>query len=99
MKNEKILKRIDSNANELGYDFKNYKKIQKHYKNLKTPWKEDVDLGPLEGGVLTLYVKHPRIKDLVEFDEDKIISFIAENANVQLVKIKPVIYIDNHLSG
>jgi len=99
MKNKKTLKRIDSNINELGYDFKNYKKIQKHYKNLKTPWKEDVDLGPLEGGVLTLYVKHPRIKDLVEFDEDKIISFIAENANVQLTKIKPVIYIDNHLSS
>ena len=99
MRNERILKRIDSNINELGYDFKDYKKIQKHYKNLKTPWKKDTELGPLEGGVLTLYVKHPRIKDLVEFDEKKIIAFIAENANVQLDKIKPVIYIDNHLSG
>ena len=98
MKKEKILKRIDSNINELGYDFNNYKKIQKHYKNLKTQWKEDTSLGPLEGDVLTLYVKHPRIKDLVAFDEDKIIAFIAENANVQLAKIKPVIYIDYHLS-
>ena len=98
MKKEKNLKKIDSNINEIGYDFKNYKKIQENYDLLETDWRRDASLGPLEGGVLILYVKHPRVKDLISFDEDKIIAFFAEKANVQLAKIKPVIYIGTHLS-
>ena len=58
-------------------------------------WKGDVSLGPLEREVLTVYVEHPRVKDLVAFDEERIIEFLSKKANVQLVKIKPVIYIDN----
>jgi len=98
MKEEQNLKKIDSNINQIGYDFENFKKIQQHYKDLKTKWKEDALLGPLEGDTLIIYVKHPRIKDLVAFDESKIIDFIAEKANIHITKIKPVIYIDRHLS-
>ena len=99
MKKEKNLKKIDSNINEIGYDFKNYKKIQENYDLLETDWRGDASLGPLEGDVLILYVKHQRVKDLISFDEDKVIAFFAEKANVQLAKIKPVIYIGTHLSG
>ena len=98
MRKDKNLKKIDSNINQIGYDFENFKKIQKHYKDLRTKWKGDALLGPLEGNTLIIYVKHPRIKDLVSFDEAKIIDFIAEKANVYIAKIRPVIYIDHHLA-
>ena len=98
MKEEQNLKKIDSNINQIGYDFEKFKKIQQHYKDLNTKWKEDALLGPLEGDTLIIYVKHPRIKDLVSFDEAKIIDFIGEKANVHIAKIKPVIYIDRRLT-
>ena len=52
----------------------------------------------LEGDVLTIYVKHPRVRDLVYLDEGKIIDFMSEKANVFLANIKAVIYTDNDLT-
>ncbi len=89
------LEKINSSRNKIGYDFENYNKIMKYFNEIEAEWKGDVSLGPLEGGVLTIYVEHPRVKDLVAFDEERIIGFLSEKANVQLAKIKPVIYIDN----
>ena len=89
------LEKINSSKNKIGYDFENYKKIMKYFKEIDAEWKGDVSLGPLEGEVLTVYVEHPRVKDLVAFDEERIIEFLSKKANIQLGKIKPVIYIDN----
>ena len=89
------LEKINTSKNEIGYNFKNYNKIVKYFNEIEAEWKGDVSLGPLEGEVLTLYVEHSRVKDLVAFDEQRIIGFISKKANIQLAKIKPVIYIDN----
>ena len=89
------LEKINTSKNEIGYNFKNYNKIVKYFNEIEAEWKGDVSLGPLEGEVLTLYVEHSRVKDLVAFDEQSIIGFISKKANIQLAKIKPVIYIDN----
>ena len=91
---QRNLEKINSNKNKIGYDFKNYQKIEQHFKEIEADWKGDVSLGPLEGQVLTVYVEHARVKDLVAFDEERIIDILSKKANVQLVKIKPVIYID-----
>lgn len=48
--------------------------------------------------MLTIYVKHPRVRDLVYLDEGKIIDFMSEKANVFLANIKAVIYTDNDLT-
>ena len=84
--------------NQLKTILEKYKKIEKHYRKLDTKCKEDTLLGPLEGDVLTIYVKHPRVRDLVYLDEGKIIDFKSEKANVFLANIKAVIYTDNDLT-
>ena len=89
------LEKINTSKNKIGYNFENYNKIVKCFNEIEAEWKGDVSLGPLEGEVLTLYVEHPSVKDLVAFDEQRIIGFISKKANIQLAKIKPVIYIDN----
>ena len=89
------LEKINTSKNEIGYNFKNYNKIVKYFNEIEAEWKGDVSLGPLEGDVLTVYVEHPRVKDLVAVDDERIIVFISKKANIQLAKIKPVIYIDN----
>ena len=88
------LEKINSNKNKIGYDFKNYQKIEKHFNEIEADWNGDVSLGPLEGQVLTVYVEHARVKDLIAFDEERIIDILSKKANVQLLKINPVIYID-----
>ena len=64
------LEKINTSKNEIGYNFKNYNKIVKYFNEIEAEWKADVSLGPLEGDVLTVYVEHPRVKDLVAFDEE-----------------------------
>ena len=76
--------KINSNNNSLGINFINSKKIEKYIKNSHYKWVDDVMAGPVLGDTLVVYVDNPRVKKIVQLDEQNLIINIERNTKISL---------------
>ncbi len=72
------------NPNDSGIDFSKFEKIRKHFKNEKTSLYSETTPGPVIGDELTLYVDSKRLKNLIEFQQEKILIDIEKNTKIKL---------------
>lgn len=79
--------KINAERNNLGISFEKSKKIENYFNKNKYTWSKEISLGPVLNNKAIIYTKSKRVKDIVQFEEQKILIDIEKKLNIKLLYI------------
>ena len=79
--------KINAEKNDLGINFSKSKKIDSYFSKNKYKWSEEISVGPVLNNTSVIYTESSRVKNLIELEEQKILTDIEKKAGVKLISI------------
>ena len=79
--------KINAERNNLGISFEKSKKIENYFNKNKYTWSKEISLGPVLNNKAIIYTKSKRVKDIIQFEEQKILIDIEKKLNIKLLSI------------
>mgnify|MGYP000107828501 CR=1 FL=1 len=76
--------KINVEKNPLGISFLDSKKVKNYFDKNNFLWSKETTPGPVVGSTATLYTTSKRAKDLIEFEEQKILIDIEKKTKIKL---------------